>query len=263
MAEHRPHVAGTDPFLAAVDSRLAALKQLRESYLAAKAAGAIGPLAESAADWMAPAVESVPVTRSAPDPAPPSRSESSGQRRGSIKAAAEAYLAAAQTPRTATEIAKALRAQGLSPAGPNLAATITSTMHRLRVLGRVVRRADGWAVVGSPAANQPVSQARESRNGRSTPRRRRRRPQPLAPSPDRTPDRREDGLAWRIESLLKSHGEPVAARFVASETGAPLNVVGLTLGRMMQQERVEQDSEGRFHVVMRHPGGQPSPASGT
>jgi hypothetical protein len=255
MPDDRPAAAGTDPFLAAIDSRLAALKQLRESYLAARAAGAIGPHTESAADWLAPAAEAARLPRRQPATAAGPEAEPGGpQRRGAIATAAETYLASAPRACSAPEIAAALEGQGLTSAGASFAATITSAMHRLRQRGRVVRRPDGWAVVGSPAASLPVRERRASKRGGSRPRRRARRPRPLAASVDPTPDRREDGLAWRIESLLKSHGDPVAARFVANETGEPLNVVGLTLGRMIQQERVEKDAEGRFHVVMRPQG---------
>lgn len=66
-----------------------------------------------------------------------------------------------------------------------------------------------------------------------------------------TPDRQPGGLAWRIESLLRSHGQPVAARYVAEATGEPLNVVGLALGRMVRQRRVEKQADGHFTVVLR------------
>ena len=42
----------------------------------------------------------------------------------------------------------------------------------------------------------------------------------------------------------------MAARFVAEATGEPLNVVGLTLGRMVKQQRVEKQPDGHFAVVV-------------
>jgi hypothetical protein len=77
-----------------------------------------------------------------------------------------------------------------------------------------------------------------------------RRPRPRRAPTEPAPDRQEGGLAWRIESLLKSHGQPVAARYVANATGEPVNVVGLALGRMVRQQRVEKQTDGRFAVVV-------------
>jgi hypothetical protein len=42
----------------------------------------------------------------------------------------------------------------------------------------------------------------------------------------------------------------VAARYVADATGEPLNVVGLTLGRMVRQQRVERQADGHFSVLV-------------
>jgi hypothetical protein len=252
MARDRRSAADTDPFLTAIDSRLAALQQLRASYLAARAAGAIGsiPPGEAAASWPAPLPGPHGEAPKAPEDGPADRP----QRRGSIAAAAEACLAGASRPLRARDIAKALRAQGLVSSGASFAATITSAMHRLRARGRVVRTAGGWAIAGSPAASQPAPVEARLQPVRPKPKRPR-RPRPIPQPGEPTPDRREGGLAWRIESLLRSHGQPVAARYVASATGEPLNVVGLTLGRMIRQERVEKDADGRFAVVVQNADG--------
>lgn len=254
MPRDRRSAPETDAFLAAIDSRLAALQRLRDSYLAARAVGAIGPHGE--ASWL-PALGAVPpaTPSEAPEPAPaPSR-----RRSASIVGAAEAYLAASPVPRKAREVAEGLRAQGLASSSSNLTSTITSALHRLERRGRVVRRPEGWAVHGSPAARLAASAPAPAPPApRKQKQKRTRRPRPLAQSKEPTPDREEGGLAWRIESLLKSHGHPVAARYVANATGEPLNVVGLTLGRMIQQDRVEKDEDGRFAVVVRSADGPTS-----
>jgi hypothetical protein len=45
----------------------------------------------------------------------------------------------------------------------------------------------------------------------------------------------------------------VAARYVSEATGEPLNVVGLALGRMVRQQRIEKQPDGHFMVVLRAP----------
>lgn len=250
----------TDAFLALLDARISALQELRASYLAAKATGALGRPEEVAAAIGAPARAATPTAELAPvlasplvevsapvtapvefSPAPsttvdsPAAPEAGRRRRHlGIAAAVRTYLQTMDGARRAAEIARDLKQRGI--AAPKLDQTVTSLLHRLRQRGEVERVTDGWIRV-TPGMEIPNRMPARLRAPRSA---------PAGP----TPDRREGGLAWKIESLLKSHGQPVAARYVAEATGEPLNVVGLTLGRMVRQQRVEKQSDGRFAVVM-------------
>lgn len=254
----------TDPFLALIDARIGALQELRTSYLAARATGALGrpedvaaavigaPVATAPAPAMpiqpapaAPAPMTRPAVATAAAPVPVTMIPPVQRRRNQgIANAVRAHLPTMTGPQRAVEIARVLRERGLSV--PKLEQAVTSILHRLKQRGEVERVSDGWVrlTAGMPVAN------------RMSPRL---RPAPR-PSGEPTPDRREGGLAWRIESLLKSQGQPVAARYVADATGEPLNVVGLTLGRMVRQQRVEKQGDGRFAAVMAP--SEPPPANG-
>jgi hypothetical protein len=161
-----------------------------------------------------------------------------------VAAEVERLLVATAKPMKVRDIAADLRRSGVGSTGGRLDATINSSLHRLKHRGRAVRTPDGWRAGSSAAAPELPAVVRLPPHGPRRPRRLR----PATGEP--TPDRRPDGLAWRIESLLKSHGQPVAARFVAEATGEPLNVVGLRLGRMVKQQRVEKQPDGHFAVVV-------------
>ena len=261
-----------DPFLAMIDARLAALQQLRASYLAAQAAGAIGQAAdavppllpaapvpaeaiaeEADADQLAadlsPRVPQAAVHSRAPldaVPTPVPAAADDGRKRGrGIGEAVQRCLAAAVAPRSVKEIGRELRLQGVVSKAASIEATIASALHRLKQHGEALRTARGWVLQGNDAALQAADTAPPAQ--RRVPRR---APRPRRPPSEPAADRQEGGLAWRIESLLKSHGQPVAARYVANATGEPVNVVGLALGRMVRQQRVEKQSDGRFAVVV-------------
>ena len=227
----------SDPFLEMIEARVAALQQLRASYLAAKATGALGQVGDVLASTTSAAAPSLP----APNPdAPPARRT----RRRGVASEVERLLIETATPMKVRDIAADLRRSGFASTGGRLDGTINSSLHRLKHRGRAVRTPAGWRASSSTAAPELPTVVRLPPHGPRRPRRLR----PTTGEP--TPDRRPDGLAWRIESLLKSHGQPVAARFVAEATGEPLNVVGLTLGRMVKQQRVEKQPDGHFAVVV-------------
>jgi hypothetical protein len=240
MADTHATSPESDPFLAMIDTRLAALQHLRASYLAARVAGAVGqsgdirPPVAPTAPWPVPAADSTP---------PPV----AHARRGMVSSAVERLLAEWPHPLKPRAIATALRRDGVTSA--KLGASINSALHRLKHLGRVVRTDAGWTVnrAGETSAPSipPVVRVPPHRPRRA------RRPRPASAEPK--PDQRPDGLAWRIESFLKSHGKPVAARYVAEATGEPINVVGLALGRMVRQQRVEKQDDGHFAVVVALP----------
>jgi hypothetical protein len=229
MNTTRRSVDARDPFVVGIDARIAALERLRASYLEAKAAGAIGPTGDLLEAAVSPPLEA-PVA-AAPEP---------GRRRGRIAAEIEGILLAASGPLKTRQIADVLRDRRVVPAAAKVEPTINSTLSRLKHHGRAVRTPDGWVVPNG--AHAPIVT-------RVPPRRTRQARRPRV-SGEPTPDRRPDGLAWRIESLLRSHGRPVAARYVADATGEPLNVVGLTLGRMVRQQRVERQADGHFSVLV-------------
>jgi hypothetical protein len=272
-----------DPFLALIDARLAALQQLRASYLAAKAAGAIGqggealpsipaarPLPAEAlpseppgdsADLAEPLAAGPPSSPDEPVAVAPARPPmDDGRKRGrGIGDAVRQCLASATAPQSVRDIARALRLQGVVSKAASMEATIASALHRLKQQGATIRTRRGWLPGGPDAAARAAAfDAAPDRAPRIVGRR---PPRPRRAVAETPADRQEGGLAWRIESLLKSHGQPVAARYVASATGAPVNVVGLALGRMVKQQRVEKQSDGRFAVVVPISGASDGPSA--
>jgi hypothetical protein len=264
-----PRSSDPDLFLAMIDTRVAALQHLRASYLAAKAAGAIG---ESSHVLPALTGPSLP-THETGVPA-----GARGDRPETISSEVERLLIETPKPMKVRDIAAALRrtrgGQATTKTPAKMSGTINSILHRLKHRGRAVRWPEGWLPrrtapspsiapgeaadsLSSPGLSTPApdtqaspvtTTTRSMRQRRSLPRRSpRRAPKTTEPTPDHQPG----GLAWRIESLLKSHGQPVAARYVAEATGEPLNVVGLALGRMVRQQRVEKQADGHFTVVLR------------
>jgi hypothetical protein len=253
----------TDTFLTTIDTRIAALQQLRASYLAAVAAGAIGP-----ADDLVPAPMTPPPAPSerAIEPAPAMKRPAHGE----ISAEIVQLLRDSPGPLKVRDLAAGLRHRGISSRASNIRSTVNSILHRMRQRGLAVRAPQGWTLSATGAsAAPPAPQGIDSSPGAETPElaaaatpitrlpprlpRRLRTPRPRPVPSEPTPDQRPGGLAWRIESLLKSHGQPVAARYVADATGEPLNVVGLALGRMVRQQRVEKQADGHFVTAMATP----------
>jgi hypothetical protein len=244
----------TDTFLTTIDTRIAALQQLRASYLAAMAAGAIGP-----------SEDLVPAPMAAAPPPPPAREEPPAPVRrahGAISAEIVQILRDSPRPLKVRDLASALRQRGIASRASNIRSTVNSILHRMRQRGLAVRSAQGWTLTATGAgATTPARESLESSAAQASATtaalptvtrlparlpRRLRTPRPRPASSEPTADQRPGGLAWRIESLLKSHGKPVAARYVADATGEPLNVVGLALGRMVRQQRVEKQADGPF-----------------
>jgi hypothetical protein len=272
-----PADADADPFLEMIEARVAALQHLRTSYLAAKAAGAIGQTA----------LQLPPIRGRAPASLEARASVESAPGRRTISGEVARLLSEAAHPMKARAIAAAVQRTGVVTSATSLGPTIHSILHRLKHRGHATRVPAGWvttrsvttpaiagrfsgsasdATVIAPSVAPSVS-AEPGRGAAATgpaqampaapsvvrvpphvpkPRAPRPRPAPGEPAADQRPG----GLAWRIESLLRSHGKPVAARYVAQATGEPLNVVGLALGRMVRQQRVEKQSDGQFAVVL-------------
>jgi hypothetical protein len=219
-----------DRFLDAIDARIAALQQLRTSYLAALATGALGHLGALSVPATTPAA-AMPVG----DPA------ATGSRRahGSIAIEVERVLNEFVGAMTVRRIAAELRQLGLDSVGGRLEATITSTLHRLKARGRAVRTEDGWMV----GPGRPARPAREKSPRPPRPRR------PRSANGEPPPDRAPGGMASRIEDLLRSQSQPWTAHAVADALGEPLQIVGLTIGRLVRQRRIEKDADGRFALA--------------
>jgi len=239
--EKTPVPAEQDQFLVAIEARIAALQQLRASYLAAKSVGAFGSPADGGGFTMPTAGGVFAGLAGAPMELP------QGALLGkSLPAAIKLYLSAIKKKQSIREIANALREHGVESTAKNFETSITSAVYRLRDAREVLRFKDGWAL----AEFYPESLRRSisEKNGSPKPKKAKKRSgKSRTPKPEAT--ERHDaspGLEKRIETFLKAQGGPVPASAVAQATSAPSNVVGLALGRMKKQGRVTKESDGTY-----------------
>ena len=136
--KHEP----TDPFLAAVEAKIAAWTAVAESYR--KAVSLDGPLGDSNIvkvdtgtlnlQGHAPHVQVLPV---------------GVFRDKSIKEAIAIYLGAGHRKQTNKEIALGLQKGGIATTSANFEATIATALHRMKDEGTVLRFPDGWDLAAS------------------------------------------------------------------------------------------------------------------
>jgi hypothetical protein len=131
-----------DPFLAAIQAKIAAWTAVADSYMAAVALD--GPLGEAVGAGPGGAA------RPAGGPAVKAMDLPVGVFRDkSIKEAIEIYLAAGRRKQTNKEIAVGLQRGGIATMSTNFEATVGTALHRMKDDGTVLRFADGWDLASS------------------------------------------------------------------------------------------------------------------
>jgi hypothetical protein len=133
----------TDPFLAAVEAKIAAWKAVADSYKAAVALD--GPLGERGGVVAAVGAGALSVRGHAPRTDLPV-----GVFRGkTIKEAIAIYLGAVQRKQTNKEIAIGLKNGGIATTAANFEATVATALYRLKEEGVILRFNDGWDLAAS------------------------------------------------------------------------------------------------------------------
>ena len=131
-----------DPFLTAIEAKIAAWKAVAESYRAAVSLD--GQLGDHGAG------ASVPIGR----PMDGSASTPMGLpigvfRNKSIKEAIQIYLGAGHRKQTNKEIATGLKDGGIPTTAANFEATVATALHRMKDDNTVLRFPDGWDLASS------------------------------------------------------------------------------------------------------------------
>jgi hypothetical protein len=130
----------TDPFLAAIEAKIAAWTAVRDSYLAAVSVDGA-------------ASEAIAVS-GAGTATGSSRAHAQGLPVGvfrdkSLKEAIPIYLAAMRQKQTNKQIAQGLQAGGFPTTADNFEATVATALYRLRTDGVLLRFPDGWDLASS------------------------------------------------------------------------------------------------------------------
>jgi hypothetical protein len=135
MAADNPE---TDAFLAIIETKIAALQTLADSYRAALSVGALGQASEGGDAFQASANQSRQRTGGAPD-------LPKGAFRGmGIAEAIRAYLGAAKAKQGHKAIVTALQEGGVASTSDDFEKMVVSTLHRLRHRGELLQFKDGW-----------------------------------------------------------------------------------------------------------------------
>jgi ribosomal protein S17E len=245
VAEKFEQTPESDQFLATVDARIAALQQLRSSYVAAVSIGAFGQPGDPAAFGAGP-VGAGGTMNGAPMELP--RGALLGK---SLPAAIKLYLSAVKRKQSIKQIAAALREHGVESMAKNFETPIQSAVYRMREAGELLRFDDGWALAEFYPENlrnriaekntKPVKKAKK----RTAKRKAAKAPKTQMAPGDSTAEP-AGNLDVRILAYLQQRGGPAMASDVAGAMGVAPNVAGLALGRLKKQERVTKGADGAY-----------------
>ncbi len=136
-------------FLAMIDAKIAALQQLRESFIAAMSVGAFGQDIDASALSAAPqggggASLSGSAAKGGPIDLPTGVFRDKG-----LADAIRLYLSIARRKQTQKEIQIALIEGGLATTSEFFEQTLSATLHRMRKTGELLRFKEGWDLAGS------------------------------------------------------------------------------------------------------------------
>lgn len=233
----------TDSFLATVEARIAALQQLRESYIAAVSVGAFGQAGDidlwSLSNGARGSSYELPT----------------GALLGkSVPQAIKLYLGAVRKKQTASEIMNALKKGGVESTAANFLNNVTSSLHRLKAAGDVLQFKDGWAL----AEFYPESlRARITKDAepKRKPRKARRGSRTKAAAEVKTDKSSRavhngPGLSERVISYLQTRGrEFTQVQELVAQLKVAAPVLNLTLGRLVKQEKLEKNQTGQYRLA--------------
>lgn len=243
MASEKPaEKPSTDNFLAMVEGRIAALAQLRESYLTAVAVGAFGQAGELDLSSLSNGVRGS------------SYELPTGALLGkSVPQAIKLYLGAARKKQTASEVANGLKDGGVESTAANFLNNVTSSLHRLKKAGDLLQFKDGWALAELYPESLRARIAKEA-----SPKRKQKKAlrtvktKVVGAKEDKPPLAVHDGpgLSERVTSYLQTRGrEFTTVQELVAQLKVAAPVINLTLGRMVKQEKVEKNQEGNYRLA--------------
>jgi hypothetical protein len=156
-----------DGFLAAIDAKIAALQQLRQSYIAAVSVGAIGQPSDLDPATLPPppaTTGATPASAAQPQPSGPIELPTGVFRDKGIADAIRLYLSLARRKQPFKAIQAALIEGGLATTSEFFEQTLSSTLHRLRKSGELLQFKDGWDLASSypDSLRQRMGQTKES-----------------------------------------------------------------------------------------------------
>lgn len=236
-----------DGFLAAIEAKIAALKALAESYRAAVSVGAWGQGGEI--DLSSLGSLSLGGGSDAAIELP------QGALLGkSLPAAIKLYLSAVRKKQTTREITVALREGGVESTAASFENNVTSSLHRLRATGEVLKFNDGWGLaelypenlrnrIAAKSDVKPKAVARKAKAKRPK--------QSAAKATKVTP---VNGPS--IDALIAAY---VVARpmqvFSSAELGKAVNEtdikrVGMALARLQGRGKILERSDGHFSAPL-------------
>jgi hypothetical protein len=235
-----------DGFLATVETRIAALQQLKESYLAAVSIGAFGLAGEidlSMSNGTRGTSYDLPT----------------GAMLGkSVPQAIKLYLGAVRKKQTASEIMSALKDGGVESTAANFLNNVTSSLHRLKTSGDVLQFKDGWALaefypesLRARIAKETAPKkriAREAAPGKK-PRKARKPVQGKTAKAKATKSRSAPegpGLSERVLASLRGR-DFASSRDLSNELKVAPSVLNLMLGRLVKQQKVERSQDGQHY----------------
>lgn len=177
MASEKPENGG---FLAIIDAKIAALQQLRDSFIAAMSIGALG----GDVDVSQLGATGAAAGSGAATPAPKGPIDlPTGVFRGQgLSDAIRMYLGMAKRKQTFQEIKAALMEGGLATTSAFFDQTLSSTLHRMRKNGELLQFKDGWDLAESypESFRARMTDAKEPAKGGATKKKRRRPAKPSA-----------------------------------------------------------------------------------
>jgi len=229
----------TDNFLAMVEARIAALNQLKESYLQAVSVGAFGQPGDIDLSALSNGARSS------------SYDLPTGALLGkSVPQAIKLYLGAVRKKQTASEIMAALKDGGLESTAANFLNNVISSLHRLKKAGDVLQFKDGWALAEFYPETLRARIAKDAEPKKKQ-RKARRTARNKETSPRRSRAVREGpGLSERVTSYLQTRGrEFTAVQELVAQLKVAAPVLNLTLGRLVKQEKLEKNQNGQYRLV--------------
>jgi hypothetical protein len=243
--EKKLETSGSDGFLATVEARIAALQQLKESYLAAVSVGAFGP----GGDIDISSIANTTARGSAYD-------LPTGALLGkSVPQAIKLYLGAVRKKQTATEIMNALKEGGVESTAANFLNNVTSSLHRLKTAGHVLQFKDGWALaefypesLRARIAKDAEPKKKPAKGKRKKATRPADRPVEARAAVPKEPP--QPGLEQRITTYLQTRAtEFTSVHELVAQLKVAAPVINLSLGKMAKAGKVEKAQDGRVRLA--------------
>ena len=268
--ENKPVKPESVGFLSGIDAKLAALQELRESYMRAVSVGAIGDIDFGTLGAAGGSVRSPDQSFDLPTGAFLNKS---------IPEAIKLLFIATKRKYTPAETAVAMRAGGYESTSQNFEKTVSGTMYRMKDQGILLKFKDGFGLAelypehlrakltetskAAPKIPAKAPAKGRKRSKRSAAKRRKPSVRASAKVPAKTTARATPSKRWtaatggpsidqQILKILMNEGPNSPAAFVA-RLEKPANVIALALGRLAKLGKAEKVASGNYAAVKPEP----------